>query len=76
MKNAIRVVVTPVPVCLPFPLIGAIPIDICVVASLPIDPPGTLFVFIEIVVVFVVTIVYVVTVVVVIVSVVIVVLRH
>jgi hypothetical protein len=76
MKNGIGVIVTPVPVRLPLGLAGAIPIHVTMVAPLPIDAPGALFMFIEIVVVSVVPIVDMVTVVVMLVPVVIVILRH
>jgi hypothetical protein len=46
-----RMVVTPVPVSLPLPLRGAIPICIGTMPLLPIFMPTTLFAFIEIVVI-------------------------
>lgn len=64
---------TPIPVCLPLPLVSALPIHISVMALLPVDTPGALFMFIEIVVVPVMPVVDVVVVVAV---VVIVILRH
>lgn len=71
MKHGIRMLVTPIPVRLPLPLRGAIPIDIRAMALIPIHMPGTLFMLVEIVIVLVMPIVHVVPIIVVIIAVVI-----
>jgi hypothetical protein len=61
MKNGIGVIVTPIPIGLPLPLVGTVPIDIPMMPLLPINAPRTVFVFIEVVVILVMTIVLVMT---------------
>jgi hypothetical protein len=61
-------VVAPVPIILPLPFGGPVPINVAMVTLLPINTPGAIFVFIEIVIVLVTPVIHVVAVVMVMVS--------
>jgi hypothetical protein len=69
LQDSVRVVMSPVPVILTLTLTGAIPIHVRVMMLLPINAPGTIFVFVEIVIILVVLVVHVVAVIAVIVMV-------
>ena len=51
-------VVPPIPIRLLLPRRCSVPIDITAVLLLPIDAPGTIFVFIEIVIILVMTVIH------------------